>query len=196
MNLLGHLAAAVPLPSLQAGSVLGDSLKNRDLPGLPEEIVNGVRFHRACDVFTDSHPAVTAARLTLGPGLRRVSGILIDVYFDHLLARNWDLFFPQPLEYELNAFYLRLDAVGPILPPRAAELAGWLTEKRLLQTFTSLGMVEATLRSVNRRLAGGTFHLEQALPRLLENDHDISENFSKFVPTLLEFSIRWRAGPR
>src|ERR1043165_6125429 len=45
--------------------------------------------HRRIDRYTDAHPDVVAARALFPDGLRRYAGIVLDVHFDHLLARDW-----------------------------------------------------------------------------------------------------------
>jgi acyl carrier protein phosphodiesterase len=195
MNLLGHLAAAVSRPDLQIGSVLGDTIKNRDMPGLDPVIINGARFHRACDVFTDSCPAVTRARLRLGPDFRRVSGILLDVYFDHLLARNWDRLIKTSLNLELDLFYQRLAAYTGPLPSAAEQLTRWLETNRPLNAFESLDMVQSTLRSINRRLCAGKFRLEESLPHLLKHHAEIETDFLQFFQPLLGYAEQWQNEP-
>ena len=50
----------------------------------------GIRAHQRIDAFADSHPVFARARRRLKPPYRRFGGVLLDVYFDHFLARSWE----------------------------------------------------------------------------------------------------------
>ena len=70
------------------GNLLGDFVKGKDLSHLPQHWQQGIRLHRAIDVYTDNHPIVKQLRTELGP-LRRYGGIIIDILFDHILAKQF-----------------------------------------------------------------------------------------------------------
>ena len=90
MNYLAHLwlteHAGLPL----AGAVLGDMVHGRLDGRFPGELERSIRLHRRVDVVTDAHPVVTAARTRFGPGARRYAGIVLDLVYDHCLARDWE----------------------------------------------------------------------------------------------------------
>ena len=80
------------------GGLLGDFVFGKSIledwrPSVRVEIIR----HRRIDRYTDDHPTVVAARALFGP-LRRYSGIVLDVYFDHLLARDWRHWNDAPLD--------------------------------------------------------------------------------------------------
>ena len=90
MNFLAHLLLAGDDPEAQVGQVLADLADTRSIPLLTNGIQAGIRAHQRIDVFTDLHPAFDAARRRLRPPYRRFAGVLLDVFFDHFLARAWD----------------------------------------------------------------------------------------------------------
>ena len=91
MNHLAHFALAGEEEALVIGALLGDYVKGPLAGRLPAGIEAGVRLHRRIDGFTDSHPVPAALRSLFGPGERRLSGVLLDLYFDHLLVLHDDL---------------------------------------------------------------------------------------------------------
>lgn len=97
MNFLAHLwlseRAGLPL----AGGILGDMLRGALPPDMPGPLAESVRLHRRVDAATDRHPRVQAARRSFGPSTRRYAGILLDVLYDHALARDWDRYSSEPL---------------------------------------------------------------------------------------------------
>ena len=97
MNFLAHLwlseQARLPL----AGGILGDMLRGALPPDMPAPLAESVRLHRRVDAATDRHPRVQAARARFGPSTRRYAGILLDVLYDHVLARDWLHYSDEPL---------------------------------------------------------------------------------------------------
>src|SRR5215470_5364172 len=98
MNHLAHALLAGPDADLLLGSLLGDFWRGAPDPAWPAGVGAGVVLHRKIDVYTDSHPVVAEARALFGAPWRRYAGILIDIYFDHALARAWPRHGPEPLE--------------------------------------------------------------------------------------------------
>lgn len=72
------------------GSLIADFLRGAIDPAMARGVRIGVALHRAVDVYTDAHPQVVAARARFAPPYRRYAGILLDMWFDHLLAREWE----------------------------------------------------------------------------------------------------------
>jgi acyl carrier protein phosphodiesterase len=97
MNFLAHLwlteRARLPL----AGAILGDVLHGALPAHMPPALARAVRYHRIVDAHTDRHPRVALARAGFPPGARRFAGIVLDLVFDHALARDWDAFSAEPL---------------------------------------------------------------------------------------------------
>ena len=89
MNYLAHAWLAGDLASDRVGGVIGDFVKG-PLPGqLETSLADGVRLHRAIDSFADRHPAFQRSRARVSAQRRRVAGIMVDLFYDHFLARYW-----------------------------------------------------------------------------------------------------------
>ena len=100
MNFLAHALLAGNDPALIVGGVVGDWIKG-PLPGpLPPDLARGVALHRAIDSHAETHPAFQRSRNRVAPDRRRYAGILVDIFYDHLLARDWASLQPMPLADE------------------------------------------------------------------------------------------------
>ncbi len=132
MNHLAHVWLAGDDPEAVVGAVLGDFWRGPPSPDWSPGLAAGVRLHRRIDRLTDDHPAVVAARRSFDPPLRRYAGVLLDVWFDHRLAVNWERHVAEPMP----AFIARIDAALATAPAelpedfhryrrRMAELDGW-----------------------------------------------------------------------
>ena len=86
-------------------NLYGDFFKGNDFSGLTPVTKKGVKLHRAIDNFIDHHPAVIELLHILYPELPKVSGLAVDLYFDHLLALHWNKYHPEPLDHFLLKFY-------------------------------------------------------------------------------------------
>jgi acyl carrier protein phosphodiesterase len=105
MNLLGHLFFSDNDHQLMFANLYGDHFKGKDFTGLPDVIKKGVLLHRTIDNYIDHHPEVLTLLHDLYSELPKVSGIAVDLYFDHLLASRWHEFHSTPLNTFLNSFY-------------------------------------------------------------------------------------------
>src|SRR6187549_190225 len=89
MNWLAHLLLSPPEPLLRLGNLSGDFVRGIDVTLLRPELQLGITQHRRIDAFVDAHPLVRRSRERLDAPFRRFAGVLVDVYYDHFLARDW-----------------------------------------------------------------------------------------------------------
>lgn len=105
MNFLGHLYFSFDNSDLQHANLFGDFVKGSDLTNYPGHIQKGIQLHREIDSFTDQHDAVRACLHNMYQDLPKISGIAIDMIFDHLLAKNWADFHSLSLRQFVDRFY-------------------------------------------------------------------------------------------
>lgn len=189
MNWLAHLFLARDEPGHRAGNLLGDFMQGVDPMEVPEACREGVEMHRAVDRFTDGHPVVrwAAARLVAhDPQLGRVSGALLDVWFDHILAKNWETW--QRADTDLRAFtqccYLDLMGLRSQLPGRLPSVLPHMAEGDWLASYREPANILRALEGMARRrkrplpLVDGF----RALQRL---EAPLAEDFAEFWPELV-----------
>lgn len=193
MNFLAHLHLGGPTPEQMLGSLYGDfvkgSLDGRFAPALEA----GIRLHRAIDRYTDSHPQVLAALARFPAGRRRYAGIILDVFFDHCLARHWGEYHPEPLE----AFTARVYGVlrrTPDLPGRLASIAPFMIADDWLGSYQEFEVLGGVLQGISRRLSRPE-GLLGVLPELRALYPVLLEDFRVFYPQLQEFAAQWRPAP-
>lgn len=105
MNYLGHLFFSNNDLELMYANMYGDFIKGSNLSHHPEIVQKGIKLHRQIDSYIDNHEKVLELKRTLSDKLPKVSGIAIDLYFDHLLAINWNNYRTESLEKFTNEFY-------------------------------------------------------------------------------------------
>jgi acyl carrier protein phosphodiesterase len=92
MNWLAHILLSEHNVDNRLGNLLGDLVKGREIDKLSHELRQGIDLHYAIDRFTDSHPIIKTSKQRIDPEYRKFAGILIDVFYDHFLAKNWNLY--------------------------------------------------------------------------------------------------------
>lgn len=125
MNYLAHLHLGGQRPEELLGSLYGDFVKGRLQGQFRPDIESGIQLHRSIDVFTDHHPLVDQALARFSHTRRRYAGIVLDVFFDHCLARDWSRYAEQPLERFTADFYRVLKAQAHLPSRLAALLPTW-----------------------------------------------------------------------
>ena len=193
MNHLAHFLLAPEDDAGRAGTLLGDFIRGSDLSAWPVEVEHAIRLHRRIDAFTDTHPVLSEARGALPANLRRYAGILMDVYFDHLLIAQWDDWHAQSLADFTDEVHDALARLAPTLPDPAARVAsGMAAHKGLMACATHTGMTRILARiggRLSRPLA-----LDEALPAVLAAHGQLEDAFRRFFPALKEEAAAYRAG--
>jgi acyl carrier protein phosphodiesterase len=169
------------------GSVIGDFVRGRIDPALPPNVRAGIALHRAIDVYTDTHAEVAAARRLFAPPFRRYAGILLDVWFDHLLARQWARFGEGELGDFSDRVRALLDANAELVPERMHAFAAFLGANDLPAAYRHTAMIGNVLRGMSRRLSRAN-PIGDALPVLAALHAPLQEHFEAFFPDLRNFA--------
>ncbi|WP_296256634.1 MULTISPECIES: ACP phosphodiesterase [unclassified Pseudomonas] len=186
MNYLAHLHLGGQTPAQLLGSLYGDFVKGL-LPGrFPADIEDAIRLHRRIDVFTDAHPLIKQAVGRFPAERRRYAGIVLDVFFDHCLARDWLLYSQVPLDAFTDKVY-RVLAAEPQLPERLAMIAPRMAAQDWLGSYADFEVVGTALAGISRRLSRPE-GLAGAMQELQGLYRPLSEDFREFYPQLQAFA--------
>lgn len=109
MNFLGHLYFSRNDKELMVANLFGDFVRGKDLSHFRPITQQGIYLHRNIDSYIDNHPAVHDLLQKLYKPLPKVAGIAIDLYFDHILAENWNEFHEEKLADFIQRFYDSID---------------------------------------------------------------------------------------
>ncbi|MDW2983096.1 MAG: ACP phosphodiesterase [Rhodanobacter sp.] len=191
MNHLAHALLAGDDEALRLGGMLGDFVHGRpDATVFPPRVIAGIRLHRAIDVYTDAHPEVLAARALLPAPYRRYAGILLDMWFDRCLARDFPQWSAQPLAEYSAALRVLLWRQDPLLPPALRRFRGYMEAHGLPAAYTDDAVLDEALGGIGQRLRRAN-PLASALPVLLEREAELQRRFEAFFPELREFAQTW-----
>lgn len=188
MNYLAHLHLGGQRPGRLLGSLYGDFVKGRLQGQFDPEVEAAIALHRRIDVFTDRHPLVDIALGRFTETRRRYAGIVLDVFFDHCLARDWPLYADRPLEQFTADVYQVLSRERQ-LPERLAKIAPHMVANDWLGSYREFEVLEQVLRGISRRLTRPE-ELAGAMAELRRLYEPLSEDFSLFYPQLQDFAVQ------
>ena len=152
MNYLAHAALAEPSDEARLGAILGDFARGLDEAALPADVHYALLEHRALDRWFDAREDVRAARAWFPPELRRFARILIDVFVDHVLAREWRTLGPVPLTDLSGSLYRSFDTYAHLLPPRLAEVGPRMASQDWLGGYGDRDNIGRALAGIERRM--------------------------------------------
>lgn len=191
MNFLGHLYLSGDNKDTIAGNFMGDFVKGREqLKQYDTEIVRGIMLHRTIDQFTDSHPAVYASKERLRPGYRHYAGVIVDVFYDHFLAKNWEEFHDTPLNEYSQFAYDVIRAYKSILPEEAKHMLPYMIQYDWLHSYRTIEGINRALTGMSRRTSFES-HMQHA-SKDLELHYDLFEKeFKQFLPAISKHCENW-----
>lgn len=192
MNFLAHILLARQSDDAMLGAWLGDFCKPGQERDFSLETQREIRIHRKVDAFTDSHPVVQSAKALFGEKTRRFAGIALDVFYDHVLAKNWERYSEEPLAPFIQSFYRVLNEQRETLPPNVATVAMYMAKQDWLGSYREFGGARFALERISTRLSRNGDRLVESIDDLESNYARFSEDFHAFFPALQGFATSER----
>jgi acyl carrier protein phosphodiesterase len=187
MNYLAHLLLSGSDEQTMVGNFIGDYVKGNTWNKFPENIKRGILMHRLIDSFTDAHPKFREAKTFFRDEFGLYSGIVIDLIYDHYLAKNWNKY----SDLTLRTFAKRSHAVllqnFMYLPVRVQSFLPFLIQHKRLESYASVNGIVQTLKIMSNYSslpAKSDFVLET----IQTNNNYFEVNFSEFIDDLIKYT--------
>ena len=187
MNFLAHLYLSRHNDELMIGNFIADSVKGSSLSAYSPGIAKGIRMHRAIDSFTDSHPVFLNSVRRLRPRYHKYSGVIVDIYYDHFLARNWEQHAVDSLSEFTRKIHALLRANHHLFPPRSKHFMNYMFANEIPIPYATISGIEKVLQGMSRR-AKFESGMDQAGKELLEWGTEFESEFNSFMPDVKEFT--------
>ncbi len=187
MNFLAHIFLSGDDDLLKIGNFMADSIKGRKYLKYPPRIQDGIVLHRAIDFYTDTHPIFRKSLQRLFPIYGHYSGIIVDIFYDHFLAANWEDYCDIPLKEYSEDFYRLLRENLKLLPPKVLNFLPFMIEDNWLYSYREIEGIKKVLNGMNRR-TGKKSGMDKAVKELEEFYTDFEREFRLFFEELMEFS--------
>jgi acyl carrier protein phosphodiesterase len=187
MNFLAHLLLSGDRGDIIAGNFAGDFVKGRltaeKVRDWSADYLLGVRLHRFIDQMTDHHPIVRETKRTVAEQHGRLSGIILDIYFDYILAHDFERFCDENLEkYAVKIYGVVQNRVNQ-LPPQILPMMSAMIRQDWLMAYQTLDGIELTFARLSRR-AAFLAPISTAGTLLKEKEFYFRTQFDLFFPDL------------
>jgi acyl carrier protein phosphodiesterase len=191
MNFLGHLFLSGHDDLVTVGNFMADAVKGRDLSRFPQGLEKGIRLHRAIDTFTDTHPIQQQGRERAHAYAGRYASVVMDLFYDHILAAHWGEFHPEPLPVFAQRMYRLLERNLEAMPERTQHMVPYMIAGDWLSSYATLEGIGRALDGLSRRVPEGAA-MRGAEAVLKEHLITYTGEFRQFLPAIVEHTSSYR----
>lgn len=187
MNYLSHLYLSRDNQEILIGNFIADAVKGNQLNNYPVGIKNGIILHRHIDTFTDTHPIVKKSIHRLHPRYRHYKGVIMDIIYDHYLAKYWSQFSLIPLEEYAQNTYEFLISQSHRFPVKILPVLEHMSNHNWFVTYRSLKGIERVFSGMNAR-TNGKSQMNLAIEDLQIHYTDFESDFFEFFEELENYA--------
>ncbi len=183
MNFLAHIYLSGDNELIQIGNFMADGIRGHDYLNYPSEVQKGIILHRAIDTFTDAHPIFRKSKHRLHEKYGHYSGVIIDIFYDHFLAKNWNNYADEPLEKVANDFYESLRKHYDILTEKTKGMMPYMIARNWLVSYASIEGLSMILFQMDHRTKNRVA-MHESINELEAFYSDFEEEFTTFFEEL------------
>ncbi|WP_435313356.1 ACP phosphodiesterase [Cellulophaga fucicola] len=187
MNFLAHIYLSFDNDEITIGNFIADSIRGNKFKHLPKNIQKGITLHRHIDTFTDAHKTVRKSTKKLHENYGHYSGVIVDIFYDHFLAKNWSTYSDTPLDVFVDNFYDLLEDNFPILPDNTKHMMPYMIADNWILSYASLAGISKVLDGMNRRTKNKS-KMNFAIIDLKEHYDEFEKEFTSFFEELTTFA--------
>jgi len=169
------------------GNFIADSVKGKEILAYSNAIQEGIHFHRFIDHYTDTHPIISEGKKILSPYFGKYNSVVMDIYMDHFLAKDWLSYSNIPLAAYSDSIYKILNMNKEILPERIQEMLPYMMKQDWLTNYAYFHGMEQVFKGMSRR-AAFVSHMEDATDILKLHYQAMQDCFDHFFPDLIQVS--------
>jgi acyl carrier protein phosphodiesterase len=194
MNFLAHLYLSGGNTDLLIGNFIGDSVTSRMRVLLAPEIQRGVLLHQAIDTFTDSHPVVRKSKERLRPRYRKYASVIVDVFYDHFLAKHWSKYSNKSLRSFADETYDFLEEHKNTFPPRSLHFYQYMRQTDVLVLYATVAGIDRVMKGMAHR-ASFESGMETCAEELQMHYIEFEKEFQLFFPDLVAEAAAFLSRP-
>ena len=186
MNYLAHLYLSGNNHEIMIGNFIADHVKGKQIELFDEEIVKGIKLHRMIDEFTDTHKVVEQSKIRLRSEFGKYSPVIVDVFYDHYLAINWEQYHHEELSVYANNFYSLLNDNHHRLPLRTQQMIEYMIPQNCLMNYKTVAGINKTLTGMSKRTKFDS-RMDEAAIYLDRYYADFDQEFNKYFEELRRY---------
>ncbi|MCR4031359.1 MULTISPECIES: ACP phosphodiesterase [Flavobacterium] len=190
MNFLAHIYLSGENDLIKIGNFMADGIRGKQFEHFPEDVQKGILLHRFIDTYTDSHDIFRKSTKRLHDRYHHYAGVIVDIVYDHFLAKNWTQYSDEKLESFISRFYNSLHDNYGILTEKTQGLMPYMIERNWLLSYRTTEGIHQILTQMDRR-SKNISKMQYAVEELIEFYDDFEEEFTLFFE-----EIRKQAGEK
>lgn len=151
MNFLAHIYLSGENDLIKIGNFMADGIRGKQFEHFPEDVQKGIVLHRFIDTYTDSHDVFRQSTKRLHDRYHHYAGVIVDILYDHFLAKNWEKYSDEKLDHFVNRFYGSLNDNYPILTERTQNIMPTMIRENWLSSYQTVDGIQHILTQMDRR---------------------------------------------
>lgn len=187
MNYLAHIYLSGDNERIQIGNFMGDGVRGKDYKHFHNDIQIGVLLHRAIDSYTDMHPIFRKSKHRLVPKFNHFSGIIVDMFYDHFLAKHWSLYHHDSLHDFVSKFYQSLETHELELNQKTKNIRPYITKYNWLERYQYITDLQNILKQMDQRFTYPS-QMSESVELLHHYYNEFEDEFFKFFRELMIYS--------
>ncbi|MGB0788179.1 MAG: ACP phosphodiesterase [Marinirhabdus sp.] len=187
MNFLAHIYLSGNDGGVTIGNFIADGIKGKQYQKYPPAVQKGILLHRGIDSFTDRHPTVRKSTARLHKNYSHYSGVIVDILYDHFLAKNWKEYSSEPLDGYIQKFYQLLRDNFEMLPARTQRMMPYMLADNWLLSYATVSGISTILKQMNARTRNVS-KMDLAVTELKAHYTEFETEFISFFDELIIFS--------
>ena len=166
---------------------MADGIRGRDYLIFPEQVKKGILLHRQIDTFTDAHPTFRISKHRLHENYGHYSGVIVDIFYDHFLAKNWNLYSKEKLSDFVANFYQSLQDNHEILSEKAKAMLPYMLKFNWLESYQTVHGIERILTQMDSRTKNQS-KMRFSISELNQYYSEFEREFTNFFAELITFT--------
>ena len=187
MNFLAHLYLSQNDTNIMIGNFIADHIRGNHYENFSKEIQQGIFLHREIDTFTDTHEVVRKSKRRLHERYRHYDGVIIDIFYDYFLAKNWSNYSAIPLDLYTDAVNNLFIKISDDLPVKSQNFIKYMLEYDILFNYSNKEGIAKVLNGMNTRTKGKS-QMNLAIEDLELLHHELEEDFTLFFKDLIAYT--------
>jgi acyl carrier protein phosphodiesterase len=189
MNFLAHIYLSGNNDLIKIGNFMADGIRGKHYEHLPADVQKGIVLHRAIDTFTDMHPIFRQSTKRLHERYHHYAGVIVDVFYDHFLAKNWQHYSTEKLEDFVDRFYQSLHDHYEILTDKTKEMMPYMIERNWLWNYQFKEGIARILFQMDQRTKNNS-KMQYSIEELDQYYSEFESEFTVFFEDLKAYVVQ------
>ena len=183
MNFLAHIYLSGEDDFVKIGNFMADSIRGSQYLDYPNSLQKGILLHRHIDSFTDAHPIYRKSQHRLHEKYGHYSGVIMDIAYDHFLAKNWSKYSNEKLEDYAANFYQLMQDNYEILTERVKGMLPYMIGRNWLVSYATIAGLEMILFQMDYKTKHRA-HMQEAIVEIQDFYAEFESEFFQFFEEL------------